>query len=97
MENDEKLKTAAKSEVRETCLQPLQLALDSRSSKLSGYAIDGLKKLVTDSRFVSKTEEDEYYLQLTAQVLNCLSCSQHLPDDVLVAIMKASYENELLY
>ncbi|XP_075241169.1 brefeldin A-inhibited guanine nucleotide-exchange protein 3-like isoform X3 [Convolutriloba macropyga] len=88
LENDEKVKEGTKTEIRATSLAPLQIALESKNSKLCGYAIDGLKKLVSDERFYSSAQEEDYEEQLTAQVLKCLSCSYQLPDDVMIAIMK---------
>ena len=82
-----------KTELRTTSMVPLLLALDSKNSKLCGYAIDGLKKLVTDARFFSLTQEEKYEEQMTAQVLSCLNSCPQLPDDVLVAIMKVSYSH----
>ncbi|XP_063717969.1 brefeldin A-inhibited guanine nucleotide-exchange protein 3-like isoform X3 [Symsagittifera roscoffensis] len=88
LENEEQVNMIPKTELRTTSMVPLLLALDSKNSKLCGYAIDGLKKLVTDARFFSLTQEEKYEEQMTAQVLSCLNSCPQLPDDVLVAIMK---------
>lgn len=74
-------------ELREKCFLPLKLALESRSSKLSLHAINGLQKLISDDRFRSENEEDAEY-QLPVQFLTTVSSTPSLADEVQVEVMK---------
>jgi len=74
-------------ELREKCFLPLKLALESRSSKLSLHAINGLQKLISDDRFRSENEEDPES-QLPVQFLSAVASTPSLADEVQVEVMK---------
>ncbi|NXT46624.1 BIG3 protein, partial [Pluvianellus socialis] len=73
--------------LREKCLLPLQLALESKSMKLAQQALAGMQKLLSDERFVSvETDSDEK--QLLNQMLNAVKVTPSLNEDLQVEVMK---------
>ncbi|NXA13844.1 BIG3 protein, partial [Sapayoa aenigma] len=73
--------------IREKCLLPLQLALESKSMKLAQQALAGMQKLLSDERFVSvETDSDEK--QLLNQMLNAVKVTPSLNEDLQVEVMK---------
>ncbi|NWW46061.1 BIG3 protein, partial [Pedionomus torquatus] len=73
--------------LREKCLLPLQLALESKSVKLAQQALAGMQKLLSDERFVSvETDSDEK--QLLNQMLNAVKVTPSLNEDLQVEVMK---------
>ncbi|NXY40776.1 BIG3 protein, partial [Ceuthmochares aereus] len=73
--------------LREKCLLPLQLALESKSMKLAQQALAGMQKLLSDERFVSvETDSDEK--QLLNQMLNAVKVTPLLNEDLQVEVMK---------
>ncbi|XP_073432213.1 brefeldin A-inhibited guanine nucleotide-exchange protein 3-like isoform X1 [Dendrobates tinctorius] len=73
--------------LRERCLLPLQLALESKNMKLAQQALAGMQKLLTDDRFVSvETEPDEQ--QLLNQMLSAVKVTPSLYEDLQVEVMK---------
>ncbi|NWY92270.1 BIG3 protein, partial [Loxia curvirostra] len=74
-------------QLREKCLLPLQLALESKSMKLAQQALAGMQKLLSDERFVSvETDSDEK--QLLNQMLNAVKVTPSLNEDLQVEVMK---------
>ncbi|EMP37419.1 Brefeldin A-inhibited guanine nucleotide-exchange protein 3 [Chelonia mydas] len=74
--------------LREKCLLPLQLALESKNVKLAQHALAGMQKLLSDERFVSvETGSDEK--QLLNQVLNAIKVTPSLNEDLQVEVMKS--------
>ncbi|XP_053566602.1 brefeldin A-inhibited guanine nucleotide-exchange protein 3 [Bombina bombina] len=74
-------------QLREKCLLPLQLALESKNVKLAQHALAGMQKLLADDRFVSvETDTDER--QLLNQMLNSVKVTPSLHEDLQVEVMK---------
>ncbi|XP_074846581.1 brefeldin A-inhibited guanine nucleotide-exchange protein 3 isoform X2 [Carettochelys insculpta] len=74
-------------QLREKCLLPLQLALESKNVKLAQHALAGMQKLLSDERFVSvETGSDEK--QLLNQMLNAVKVTPFLNEDLQVEVMK---------
>ncbi|KAM3932302.1 brefeldin A-inhibited guanine nucleotide-exchange protein 3 isoform 3-T3 [Leptodactylus fuscus] len=74
-------------QLRQRCLLPLQLALESKNMKLAQQALAGMQKLLADDRFVSvETESDER--QLLNQMLNAVKVTPSLHEDLQVEVMK---------
>ncbi|KAM4694675.1 LOW QUALITY PROTEIN: brefeldin A-inhibited guanine nucleotide-exchange protein 3 [Discoglossus pictus] len=74
-------------QLRERCLLPLQLALESKNVKLAQHALAGMQKLLADDRFVSvETDSDER--QLLNQMLNSVKVTPSLHEDLQVEVMK---------
>ncbi|XP_075453943.1 brefeldin A-inhibited guanine nucleotide-exchange protein 3 [Ascaphus truei] len=74
-------------QLRERCLLPLQLALESKNVKLAQHALAGMQKLLADDRFVSvETDIDER--QLLNQMLNAVKVTPSLHEDLQVEVMK---------
>ncbi|XP_055391717.1 brefeldin A-inhibited guanine nucleotide-exchange protein 3 isoform X3 [Bubalus kerabau] len=73
--------------LREKCLLPLQLALESKNVKLAQHALAGIQKLLAEERFVSmETDSDEK--QLLNQILNAVKVTPSLHEDLQVEVMK---------
>ncbi|XP_043367002.1 brefeldin A-inhibited guanine nucleotide-exchange protein 3 isoform X3 [Dermochelys coriacea] len=73
--------------LREKCLLPLQLALESKNVKLAQHALAGMQKLLSDERFVSvETGSDEKHL--LNQMLNAVKVTPSLNEDLQVEVMK---------
>ncbi|CAH2250520.1 brefeldin A-inhibited guanine nucleotide-exchange 3 isoform X5 [Pelobates cultripes] len=73
--------------LREKCIFPLQLALESKNVKLAQQALAGMQKLLSDDRFVSvETDTDEK--QLLNQMLNSVKVTPSLHEDLQVEVMK---------
>ncbi|GFR73384.1 brefeldin A-inhibited guanine nucleotide-exchange protein 3 [Elysia marginata] len=75
-------------EVREVCLQPLQLALESKARKLGHTALAGIQVMFKDERFRSSIETSDEEKLMPAQVLNVLSVSHMLAEDLQIEVMK---------
>nr|XP_025033827.1 brefeldin A-inhibited guanine nucleotide-exchange protein 3 isoform X3 [Pelodiscus sinensis] len=74
-------------QLREKCLLPLQLALESKNVKLAQHALAGMQKLLSDERFVSmEIGADEK--QLLNQMLNAVKVTPLLNEDLQVEVMK---------
>ncbi|KAM4772621.1 brefeldin A-inhibited guanine nucleotide-exchange protein 3 [Rhinophrynus dorsalis] len=87
LEASEGVNKIAPYQLREKCLLPLQLALESKSVKLAQHALAGMQKLLADDRFVSvETDSDER--QLLNQMLNAVKVTPSLNEDLQVEVMK---------
>nr|XP_020634295.1 brefeldin A-inhibited guanine nucleotide-exchange protein 3 isoform X2 [Pogona vitticeps] len=74
-------------QLREKCLLPLQLALESKNMKLAQHALAGMQKLLSDERFVTmETDSDDK--QLLNQILNAVRVTPSLHEDLQVEVMK---------
>nr|XP_015217903.1 PREDICTED: brefeldin A-inhibited guanine nucleotide-exchange protein 3 [Lepisosteus oculatus] len=75
------------SQLRERCLLPLRLALESRNVRLAQSALAGMQKILSEERFVSmETEAAEK--QLLAQTLDAVRVTPFLHEDLQVEVMK---------
>ncbi|KAJ6660147.1 hypothetical protein lerEdw1_018074 [Lerista edwardsae] len=82
-------------QLREKCLLPLQLALESKNVKLAQHALAGMQKLLSDERFVTmETDSDDK--QLLNQMLNAVRVTPYLNEDLQVEVMKVTEEEEVL-
>ncbi|XP_061479952.1 brefeldin A-inhibited guanine nucleotide-exchange protein 3 isoform X2 [Rhineura floridana] len=72
-------------QLREKCLLPLQLALESKNMKLAQHALAGMQKLLSDERFVTmETDSDDK--QLLNQMLNAVRVTPSLNEDLQVLL-----------
>ncbi|XP_060081313.1 brefeldin A-inhibited guanine nucleotide-exchange protein 3-like [Ylistrum balloti] len=74
--------------LREKCLEPLQLALESKTKKLATYAVGGIQQILKDEKFQSSMESDKEEHWLPIQILNTVFSTPSLPEDTQVEIMK---------
>ncbi|XP_036403088.1 brefeldin A-inhibited guanine nucleotide-exchange protein 3 [Megalops cyprinoides] len=75
------------SQLRERCLLPLRLALESKNTKLAQTALAGMQKILCEDRFVTEeTEAPEK--QLLSQVLDAVRVTPTLHEDLQVEVMK---------
>ncbi|XP_033740095.1 brefeldin A-inhibited guanine nucleotide-exchange protein 3-like isoform X2 [Pecten maximus] len=74
--------------LREKCLEPLQLALESKTKKLATYAIGGIQQILKDEKFQSSMESDKEEHWMPIQILNTVFSTPSLPEDTQVEIMK---------
>ncbi|XP_041353818.1 brefeldin A-inhibited guanine nucleotide-exchange protein 3-like isoform X2 [Gigantopelta aegis] len=88
LENEELSSKIPACDLREKCLEPLQLALESRAKKLSVHVIAGLQQILKDERFQSNIEVDDEEKWLPVQVLNAVYFTPNLPEEAQVEIMK---------
>ncbi|CAL4163096.1 unnamed protein product, partial [Meganyctiphanes norvegica] len=76
-------------ELRSVCLRALQLALESKQSKLISLAISGFYKLLRDTEFHSGYEEDDETTWLPSQLLGAIQSLPHHTHDTQVELLKA--------
>uniref|UniRef100_A0A3B4ASA9 SEC7 domain-containing protein n=1 Tax=Periophthalmus magnuspinnatus TaxID=409849 RepID=A0A3B4ASA9_9GOBI len=78
------------SKLRERCLLPLQMALESKSTKLGQTALNGMQKLLCDDRLVAGLglEVEMLEKQLLSQMLEALRVTPNLHEDLQVEVMK---------
>ncbi|XP_053610535.1 brefeldin A-inhibited guanine nucleotide-exchange protein 3 isoform X2 [Plodia interpunctella] len=71
----------ASYELRRVCLLPLQIALESKRSRLVTFALQGFHKILRDDRFHRGIEPEDDSLWMPSQLL-CATASvmYHLPD-----------------
>ncbi|XP_045615029.1 brefeldin A-inhibited guanine nucleotide-exchange protein 3 isoform X2 [Procambarus clarkii] len=88
LENQAGLLRSPPHELRALCLQALQLALETRQSKLVSLAVSGFFKLLRDTQFHSGYEEDDETVWLPCQLLGAIqSLPLHL-EDTQVELLK---------
>ncbi|GAB1608967.1 hypothetical protein Ahia01_001181900, partial [Argonauta hians] len=75
-------------QLRNRCLQPFQLALETRTKRLSNLAIKGIELLLQDEQFQSNVESENEEDWLPIQILNTVYCTPHLQEDAQVEILK---------
>uniref|UniRef100_A0A672LYM9 ARFGEF family member 3 n=1 Tax=Sinocyclocheilus grahami TaxID=75366 RepID=A0A672LYM9_SINGR len=72
---------------REKCVFPLQLALESKNTKLAQTALTGMQKILCEDCFVAvETEAPEK--QLLSQILEAIRVTPTLHEDLQVEVMK---------
>ncbi|XP_065105323.1 brefeldin A-inhibited guanine nucleotide-exchange protein 3 isoform X2 [Paramisgurnus dabryanus] len=75
------------TKLRESCLYPLQLALESKNTKLAQTALTGMQKILCEDCFVAvETEVPEK--QLLNQILEAIRVTPTLHEDLQVEVMK---------
>ncbi|CAB1338415.1 unnamed protein product [Coregonus sp. 'balchen'] len=75
------------SRLRERCLLPLQLALESKNTKLAQTALTGMQKILCEDRFVAVGTE-ALESQLLSQMLDAVRVTPMLHEDLQVEVMK---------
>ncbi|KAK3776475.1 hypothetical protein RRG08_023827 [Elysia crispata] len=88
LSNEEYLNKMEAWEVREVCLQPLQLALESKARKLGHTALAGIQVMFKDERFRCSIETCDEEKLMPSQVLTVLSVSHMLAEDLQIEVMK---------
>ncbi|KAK6986607.1 brefeldin A-inhibited guanine nucleotide-exchange protein 3-like isoform X1 [Biomphalaria glabrata] len=86
--DEDKLKNIEAWELREICLEPLQLALESRARKLGHTALAGIQSMFKDERFRSSMETSDEDKWLPSQVLTVLAGAHSLAEDLQIEVMK---------
>ncbi|XP_043992873.1 brefeldin A-inhibited guanine nucleotide-exchange protein 3 isoform X1 [Gambusia affinis] len=78
------------SQLRERCLLPLQMALESKNTKLGQTALAGMQKFLCDDRFVGGVSSEVEVLekQLLSQMLEAIRVTPSLHEDLQVEVMK---------
>ncbi|XP_056148057.1 brefeldin A-inhibited guanine nucleotide-exchange protein 3 [Lampris incognitus] len=76
------------SQLRERCLLPLQMALESKNTKLGQTALAGMQKLLCDDRFVGEAGLEVVEKQLLSQMLEAIRVTPSLNEDLQVEVMK---------
>ncbi|XP_065815350.1 brefeldin A-inhibited guanine nucleotide-exchange protein 3 [Labrus bergylta] len=78
------------SQLRERCLLPLQMALESKNTKLGQAALTGMQKLLCEDRFVGGVSMEVEVLekQLLSQMLEAIRITPSLHEDLQVEVMK---------
>lgn len=78
------------SQLRERCLLPLQMALESKNTKLGQTALTGMQKLLCEDRFVGAVgmEVEVLEKQLLSQMLEAIRITPSLNEDLQVEVMK---------
>ncbi|XP_069565452.1 brefeldin A-inhibited guanine nucleotide-exchange protein 3 isoform X2 [Brachyistius frenatus] len=78
------------SQLRERCLLPLQMALESKNTKLGQTALTGMQKLLCEDRFVGGVGVEVELLekQLLSQMLEAIRVTPSLHEDLQVEVMK---------
>ncbi|XP_054874246.1 brefeldin A-inhibited guanine nucleotide-exchange protein 3 isoform X3 [Amphiprion ocellaris] len=78
------------SQLRERCLLPLQMALESKNTKLGQTALTGMQKLLCEDRFVGAVgvEVEVLEKQLLSQMLEAIRITPSLHEDLQVEVMK---------
>ncbi|XP_041866280.1 brefeldin A-inhibited guanine nucleotide-exchange protein 3 isoform X2 [Melanotaenia boesemani] len=76
------------SQLRERCLLPLQMALESKNTKLGQTALLGMQKLLCDDRLVGGVAVEVLEKQLLYQMLEAIRVTPSLHEDLQVEVMK---------
>ncbi|XP_053398071.1 brefeldin A-inhibited guanine nucleotide-exchange protein 3-like [Mercenaria mercenaria] len=74
--------------LRERCLEPLHLALESKTKRLMTHAVSGIEKLLKDDRFQSSMETESEDKWLPIQILKTVYSTPNLPEDIQTDVMK---------
>ncbi|KAJ8372554.1 hypothetical protein AAFF_G00281590 [Aldrovandia affinis] len=75
------------TQLRERCLLPLRLALESKNTKLAQTALTGMQKILCEARFIT-SEKEAPEKQLLSQVLEAVRVTPTLHEDLQVEVMK---------
>ncbi|XP_058507193.1 brefeldin A-inhibited guanine nucleotide-exchange protein 3 isoform X2 [Solea solea] len=83
-------RSVSASQLRECCLLPLQMALESKNTRLGQTALSGMQKLLCEDRFVGGAcvEVEVVEKQLLSQMLEALRVTPCLQEDLQVEVMK---------
>ncbi|XP_023819018.1 brefeldin A-inhibited guanine nucleotide-exchange protein 3 isoform X2 [Oryzias latipes] len=78
------------SQLRERCLLPLQMALESKNTKLGQAALAGMQKVLCDDRFMGgvAVETEVLEKQMLSQMLEAIRVTPSLHEDLQVEVMK---------
>ncbi|XP_029652523.1 brefeldin A-inhibited guanine nucleotide-exchange protein 3 isoform X1 [Octopus sinensis] len=75
-------------QLRNRCLQPFQMALETRTKRLSNMAIKGIELILQDDQFQSSLESESEEDWMPIQILNTVYSTPHLQEDAQVEILK---------
>ncbi|XP_057198510.1 brefeldin A-inhibited guanine nucleotide-exchange protein 3 isoform X2 [Triplophysa rosa] len=75
------------SKLRESCLFPLQLALESKNVKLAQTALTGMQKILCEDCFVS-VDIEVPEKELLSQILEVIKVTPTLHEDLQIEVMK---------
>ncbi|KAG1941591.1 brefeldin A-inhibited guanine nucleotide-exchange protein 3 isoform X2 [Pimephales promelas] len=75
------------SKLREKCLFPLRLALESKNTKLAQTALTGMQKILCEDCFAA-VESEGPEKQLLGQILEAIRVTPALHEDLQVEVMK---------
>uniref|UniRef100_A0A0L8GH27 Mon2/Sec7/BIG1-like dimerisation and cyclophilin-binding domain-containing protein n=1 Tax=Octopus bimaculoides TaxID=37653 RepID=A0A0L8GH27_OCTBM len=75
-------------QLRNRCLQPFQMALETRTKRLSNLAIKGIELILQDDQFQSNLESESEEDWMPIQILNTVYSTPHLQEDAQVEILK---------
>ncbi|XP_068183588.1 brefeldin A-inhibited guanine nucleotide-exchange protein 3 [Antennarius striatus] len=76
------------SQLRERCLLPLQMALETKNTKLGHTALTGMQRLLCEDRFVAEAAVEVQEKQLLSQMLEAIRVTPSLHEDLQVEVMK---------
>ncbi|XP_035029163.2 brefeldin A-inhibited guanine nucleotide-exchange protein 3 isoform X2 [Hippoglossus stenolepis] len=76
------------SQLRQCCLLPLQMALESKNTKLGQTALTGMQKLLCEDRFVGGVGVEVLEKQMLSQMLEAIRITPSLNEDLQVEVMK---------
>ncbi|XP_069945766.1 brefeldin A-inhibited guanine nucleotide-exchange protein 3 [Cherax quadricarinatus] len=88
LENQAGLLGSPPHELRALCLRALQLALETRQSKMVALAVSGFFKLLRDTQFHSGYEEDDETVWLPCQLLSTMQSLPLHSEDTQVELLK---------
>ncbi|XP_060566727.1 brefeldin A-inhibited guanine nucleotide-exchange protein 3-like [Ruditapes philippinarum] len=88
LKNKEDVERLPAHMLRERCLEPLHLALESKTKRLMSHAVSGIEKLLKDSRFQSSIETESEDKWLPIQILKSVYSTPNLPEDIQTDVMK---------
>ncbi|BFZ24689.1 hypothetical protein BsWGS_27727 [Bradybaena similaris] len=88
LKDEDKLKKIEAWELREICLHPLLLALETRARRLGHTALVGIQVMFKDDRFRSSMETSDEDKWLPSQVLSVLTVAHSLSEDLQIEVMK---------
>lgn len=88
LKNKDLLASVPAYELREKCLEPLHLALESKTKRLMTSAVSGIEKILKDERFHSSVELESEDKWLPIQILKTVYSTPNLPEDIQTDVMK---------
>lgn len=75
-------------QLRNRCLEPFQMALETRTKRLSNMAIKGIEMILQDNQFQSTMESESEEKRLPFQILRTIYTSPNLQEDAQIEIIK---------
>lgn len=88
LNNKEEVERTPAYVLREKCLEPLHLALESRTKRLTNHAVAGIEKILKDERLQTSMETESEEKWLPIQILNTVYSTPNLSEEIQVEIMK---------